>query len=233
VEEHEMTTQKTFKRRVRDRMDKTGESYTAARRMLIAAGDRPEPVAVDWKPPVSDEAMTNATGHGWDRWFGLLDAWGGTGHTHPEIARWLSDEHGVPPWWTQSITVGYEQARGMRAPGQHVDGWSVTATKTIGVPVERLFEAFADDDLRERWLPAADLRLRTATAPKSARYDWEDGSTRVMVGFIRVSDDKSTVAIEHARLPDADTADEMKAWWRERVAALKPLLEKNMAGRER
>ena len=31
-----MTTQKTFKRRVRDRMAKTGESYTAARRQLIA-----------------------------------------------------------------------------------------------------------------------------------------------------------------------------------------------------
>ena len=224
-----MTTQKTFKRRVRDRMAKTGESYTAARRMLIASGDRPEPTIVDWTPPVSDEAMTNATGHGWEHWFGVLDAWGGTGHTHPEIARWLSDEHGVPPWWTQSITVGYEQARGMRAPGQHVDGWAVTATKTIAVPVERLFEAFADDDLRERWLSGADLRLRTATVPKTARYDWEDGSTRVNVGFLRVSDEKSTVAIEHARLPDADTADEMKAWWRSRVAALKPLLENGSA----
>jgi hypothetical protein len=38
----EMTRQKTFKRRLRARMEKTGESYTAARRMLIAAGARPE-----------------------------------------------------------------------------------------------------------------------------------------------------------------------------------------------
>src|SRR3954451_19364691 len=226
---NDMTTQKSFKRRVRKRMAKTGESYTTARRMLIAAGDRPEPVQIDWTPPVSEEAMTNATGHGWDHWFGLLDAWGGTSRTHPEIARWLSEEHGVPPWWTQSVTVGYEQARGMRAPGQHADGWAVTATKTVGVPVHRLFEAFADDGFRERWLPGAELRLRTATAPKSARYDWEDGSTRVNVGFIAVSGDKSTVAVEHARLPDADTAGEMKAWWRERVAALKSLLEHETA----
>ena len=220
-----MTTQKTFKRRVRARMAKTGESYTTARRMLIANGDRPEPAAVDWTPSVSDEAMTNATGQGWDHWFRMLDDWGGTAHTHPEIARWLSSEHDVPPWWTQSITVGYEQARGMRAPGQHVDGWSVTATKTVRVPVERLFDAFTDDGFRERWLPGADLRLRTKTAPKSARYDWEDGSTRVLVGFIRVADAKATVAVEHARLPDADTADEMKAWWRGRVAALREILE--------
>ncbi len=31
-----MTQQKTFKRRVRARMAKTGESYTAARRQLLA-----------------------------------------------------------------------------------------------------------------------------------------------------------------------------------------------------
>ena len=36
-----MTRQRTFKRLVRARMAKTGESYTAARRMLIAAGDQP------------------------------------------------------------------------------------------------------------------------------------------------------------------------------------------------
>lgn len=225
-----MTAGKTFKRRVRARMAKTGESYTTARRMLIAAGDRPEPVRVDWTPPVSDETLTNATGHDWVHWFSLLDGWGATAHTHAEMARWLSDEHGVPGWWSQSVTVGYEQARGLRVPGQHADGFSVSATKTIEVPVEVLFDWFVDDTLRERWLPGADLRVRTATRPKTARYDWEDGSTRVAVGFNRLGDDKSQIAIEHSRLPDADTADEMKAWWRERVAALKPLLEAETRG---
>jgi hypothetical protein len=36
-----MTKQKTFKRSIRARMQKTGESYTAARRQLIAADQRP------------------------------------------------------------------------------------------------------------------------------------------------------------------------------------------------
>ena len=220
-----MTTQKTFKRRVRARMAKTGESYTTARRMLIAAGDRPEPVEVDWTPPVSDDALTSATGHDWRFWFRLMDDWGATAHTHTEMARWLVAEHGVPGWWSQSITVGYEQARGLRVPGQHADGFAVSASKTVAVPVEELFDAFVDDELRERWLPGADLRLRTSTRPKTARYDWEDGSTRVAVGFTRVGDDRSQIAIEHSRLPDADTADEMKSWWRDCVAALKTQLE--------
>jgi hypothetical protein len=220
-----MTKQKTFKRRVRARMTKTGESYTAARRMLIAAGERPEAATATFQPPMSDEKVGEATGRIWEQWFVLLDAWNATSRSHTEIARWLTAEHGVAGWWAQSITVAYEQARGLRAPGQRPDGWSVSATKTIAVPVERLFDAFEDGALRERWLPGADLRLRTATAPRSARYDWEDGSTRVVVSFESLAEAKSRVALAHERLPDVDTYDEMKAWWRGRLAALKPLLE--------
>ena len=220
-----MTRQKTFKRRVRARMAKTGESYTAARRMLIAKGERPEAPTAKFEPPTSEAAITKATGRGWQQWFELLDEWGAASRPHPEIARWLAADHRVSGWWAQSITVGYEQARGLRAPGQHPAGWAVSASKTVAVPVERLFEAFEDEAVRERWLPGAEMRLRTATAPRSARYDWEDGSTRLSVGFTKLAEVKSKVDIQHERLPDADAADEMKAWWRERVAALKRLLE--------
>jgi Domain of unknown function (DUF4287) len=220
-----MTRQKTFKRKVRARMQKTGESYTAARRRLIAAGERPEAEAAEFEPPMSDDAIRERTGRGWDEWFALLDAWEAASRPHPDVARWLRDEHGVDGWSAQSVTVGYERARGLRAPGQRPDGWSVTASKTVAVPVERLYAAFGDDGLRERWLPGAELHVRTASPPKSARYDWEDGSTRVIVGFYAKGDGKSQVALEHARLPDADTAEEMKFWWRERVGALKEMLE--------
>jgi hypothetical protein len=220
-----MTKQRTFKRRVRERMAKTGESYTAARRMLIANGDRPESAAVEFKPPVADERMIEATGRGWQAWFEILDGWNATSHNHTEIARWLMDEHDVPGWYSQSLTVGYEQARGLRAPGQRPDGFAVGATRTVAVPVERLFDAFNDEALRERWLPGADLRVRTATAPRTARYDWEDGSTRVIVGFDAAGDAKSRVALSHERLPDADTAEEMKSWWRQRLTELKARLE--------
>ena len=220
-----MTRQKTFKRKVRARMQKTGESYTAARRRLIAAGERPEAEAAEFEPPMSDDAIRERTGRGWDEWFTLLDAWEAASRPHPDVARWLRDEHGVDGWSAQSVTVGYERARGLRAPGQRPDGWSVTASKTVAVPVERLYAAFGDDGLRERWLPGAELHVRTASPPKSARYDWEDGSTRVIVGFYAKGDGRSQVALEHARLPDADTAEEMKSWWRERVGALKEMLE--------
>jgi hypothetical protein len=226
-----MTRQKTFKRRVRERMAKTGESYTAARRMLIAKGDRPDIPIRPFEPPVAEARVVEATGRGWEAWFEALDEWEAASRSHTEIARWLRDEHGVESWYSQSITVGYEQARGLRAPGQRADGFAVSASRTIAVPVERLFEAFEDEGLRERWLPGAELHLRTATAPRSARYEWEDGSTRVNVGFEGTGESKSRVALSHERLPDADAADEMKAWWRERLTALKAQLEEASPGR--
>ena len=220
-----MTQQRTFKRRVRARMAKTGESYTAARRMLIAAGEVPDAAPAVVEEAVSDEAVARATGHPREHWFGVLDAWGATSRTHAQIARRLMDEHAVPGWWAQSVTVSYERARGMRAPGQHADGFAATATRTVAVPAERLYAAMTDAAERERWLPGAGLRLRTTTAPRTARYDWEDGSTRVVVGFDALGEDKSRIAISHERLPDADTHEAMKAYWRERLSALKALLE--------
>jgi hypothetical protein len=206
-------------------MAKTGESYTAARRMLIAHGDRPDGPIPEFEPPVAEERVVAATGRGWQAWFETLDAWEAASRSHTEIARWLREEQGVDGWYSQSITVGYERARGLRAPGERPDGFAVGASRTIAVPVQELFDAFTDEGLRERWLPGADLRVRTATAPRSARYDWEDGSTRVIVGFEDVGEAKSRVALSHERLPDADAADEMKSWWRERLGALKTQLE--------
>lgn len=220
-----MTQQKTFKRRVRARMAKTGESYTAARRILIAQGHRPEPQLADFRPPVTEERLVGTTGRGWLDWLALLDEWGARDHNHKEIAQHLMTVHEVPGWYAQSITVGYERARGMRAVGQHADGFAITATRTVATPVERLFTAFTDAEERERWLPGADMRERTATAPKSARYDWEDGTTRVIAGFERLVDGRSRIALAHERLPDADAADAMKGWWRDRLGALKAMLE--------
>jgi Domain of unknown function (DUF4287) len=218
-----MTRQRSFKRLVRLRMEKTSERYAAARAALLAAE---EPKTTEAPTlTVSDEVIRRRTGRGWEEWFDLLDDSGAIAKPHKEIARWLQSEHGLDGWSAQSVTVSYERARGRRAVGEHADGFAITASKTVAVPVDRLYDAFVDESLRERWLPDGRLRERTATKPKSARFDWDDGETRVVVGFIAKGDAKSVVAIEHARLPDAAEADRMKAFWRERVAALKEVLE--------
>jgi uncharacterized protein YndB with AHSA1/START domain len=224
-----MTKQKSFKGRVRARMDKTSESYTTARRQLLAKAGPAAPTPADApgaRRPYSDEVIRANTGRTWDEWFALLDAWGAAARPHPEIARWVVEEHGVGGWWAQGVTVAYEQARGLRAPGQRRGGlFEVNASRTVAVPVDRLYEAFADRALRERWLPGATVEVRRAQPAKSIRADWEDGSTRLVIAFSARGDTRSQVALVHERVPDAGTADKLKAFWRERMAALKQFLE--------
>jgi uncharacterized protein YndB with AHSA1/START domain len=95
----------------------------------------------------------------------------------------------------------------------------------VAVPVERLYDAFVDETLRRGWLPDAELRERVANRPKGARFDWGDGTTRVVVGFEAKGEAKSMLALQHEKLADAEEADQMKAFWRERVSALKEMLE--------
>jgi uncharacterized protein YndB with AHSA1/START domain len=174
----------------------------------------------------SDEAVRGATGRSYEGWFRLLDEADMASHRHGEIASELTDRHGVDHWWAQTITVGYERARGLRPAHGGRDGlFSISASRTLDVPVERLFEAFTDEALRERWLPGGELRERTSQPGKSARFDWGDGATRVNVGFEPKGDARSQVTVAHERLPDAEAAEEMKHHWRERLSALKALLE--------
>jgi hypothetical protein len=200
-----MTRQKSFKRLVRARMEKTGESYTAARAMLLAA-DEPD----GWLA-TSDERIRERTGRGWEEWFDRIDAWGEL--THREIARRIAAELNIDPlaWNAQAITMSYERTRGGRQPGQRDDGFAVTATKTLPVPVEQLFDAF---------LAQGELSERTSTRPQSARFDWAGGESRVNATFVAKGEASSTVSVEHRRLADPDEAERMKAFWRKRLMQL-------------
>ena len=243
-----MPTQKVFKHRVRARMSKTGESYAAARRQLLLKAKDPadpalaeptateptsvDPPAVDAPEPAldvelltSDDAMRRSTGKGHDAWFALLDEWGATTHTHTEIATWLRETHGVAGWWAQNVTVNYERARGMREPHQMAGGYSVSVTRTIATAPARALAAFTSTALRERWLPDARMRQRATRATLTARFDWSEPSSRVVVNIVPRGDDKAVVAVAHEQLPDAASADRLKVAWRGWLGELKAFLE--------
>jgi len=190
------------------------------------AADRTERAERPADPkPRTSEGVRRGTGRDRDEWFALLDAWGAADRQYREIAAWLTGEHGVSKWWAQKLTVEYEQARGLRAPGVRPGGtFTVGASKTVAVPVERLFASFVDAKQRKRWLPGVALRKRASQPGRPARFDRDD-ATRIQVDFTAKGEAKSQAAVQHERLPDAQAAEEAKAYWRERLAALKALLE--------
>ncbi|MDQ3150159.1 MAG: hypothetical protein M3Q38_09600 [Chloroflexota bacterium] len=225
-----MTTQKTLKRRVHARAAKTGESYTAARAQLLRKADPPAPAP---EPPpetmaltgMTDSAMVRGSGKPLGEWLAILDAWGARERKHPDTARWLVSEHGIGGWWAQSVTVGYEKARGMRAVHQAPGGFAVSVSRTIAASADRISDAFTDPTLRVEWFPDAPISVRTANRGRSARFDWDDPPSRVGYNLFPKDGGRILLALGHEKLPDAEAADRVKLMWRERLTALKDLLE--------
>jgi uncharacterized protein YndB with AHSA1/START domain len=173
------------------------------------------------------ETVKKATGRTQDQWYSLLDRWGAPGRPYKELSSFLMEKHGVSRWWAQKLIVEYEQDRGIRDPGVRRNGtFEVGASKTVSVPATRLLGAFVDPRQRKRWLTGGGLRLLDSDDPRSARFAWDAGSSRVAVTVTPKQRSKATVSIVHDRLNDPKQAQSMKAFWRERLTDLKTDLER-------
>jgi hypothetical protein len=222
-----MTRNKDLKRLVRTRMKKTGEAYTTARAQITR---KSSPAAVPKTKDyatlagMSDTVIKEKTGCTWERWVKSLDHHGAEQMSHRDIAMLVSEKYKVPSWWTQTVTVGYERIKGLRARGQRRDGtYEASKSRTFNVPVTKLFDAWKDANIRKRWLDEAGVKVRTATSPKSMRLGWGDG-TIIAVGFYPKGKTKSSVAVQHTKLPDRETANRLKQYWSERFDALSDAL---------
>lgn len=219
-----MPANKDFKHLVRARMQKTGESFTAARLQLLTKKKSAAP-SPDYAKlaGMRDAALQANTGHTWAEWVGLLDRVKAHTWPHPEIARHVHETHAVPGWWTQAVTVGYERIKGLRAVGQRRDGgFEANKSKTFALPLTRLFRAFSDRRTREKWLPGVALTVRSTTPGKYMRLNWPDG-TLVQLGFSSKGRGKSQVAVQHGKLPDKAAVIRVKEFWAERLARLAEL----------
>jgi hypothetical protein len=234
-----MPTNSDFKRLVRARMAKTGEAYTAARAKLLSKSTRTVSSPPPQSPPpppeasrslaklagMSDAAVEKATGCPWDQWVFALDRAGAQDWSHRAIAEHVQSAYKVPDWWAQTVTVGYERIKGIREIGQRRSGtFEANKSKTIKTTAAAASRAFTDGRIRRKWLPDVTPVVKKATAGKSVRMTWSDG-TPVEVWLVEKTGGKVGVQIQHRKLPGRAEADRLKAFWAERLAALNALLQ--------
>lgn len=180
---------------------------------------------------MSDAAVEAKTGCRWEKWVYVLDRVKAHEWEHREIAEHLHTTYRVGEWWCQMVTVGYERIKGLRAIGQRRSGaWEAGRSRTLAVPVARLFAAWHDPKQRRRWLPEPKLVVRTATPDRSLRITWPDG-TSVECWFTAKGPARSSVAVTHTRLASPADAERRKAYWGERLDALGEWLGGKGAGR--
>lgn len=239
-----MTLQKKLKRAVRARSQKTGESYTAARRQLLLARDKrvdapavvpdvsatPAKPAPQFKGGVTEESARQKTGHGLDHWFAVLDAFGAMDKGHTATAAYLYKEHGVPGWYAQGITLAFERARGLRVPNQTCDGtFQVSVSKTMSAAVAEVAEALRSAERRALWLQGADIALVNAldaafkgkkpreVKTKGSNYAWLRfpwDGRAVTIYITGKPNGRTSVVADNIDLTDAAQVEQRRAQWR-------------------
>ncbi|MBI5762728.1 MAG: hypothetical protein HZA51_04300 [Planctomycetes bacterium] len=172
---------------------------------------------------ISDEAVIKATGKSWAQWIALLNKAGCKTMTHKEIVAVVHTKHGVGPWWQQMVTVGYEQAVGLRKKHETPKGFQVGRSKTVAVPTATLFRAWADAKTRATWLKATGFTIRKATRNKSIRISWKDG-TNVEIMFYSKGAGKCMVTVQHNKLRTAAAGAAMKRFWGEQLERMQRVL---------
>ena len=176
------------------------------------------------KPKVSDEAVRRATGRDWAEWCQLLDSEGARDMAHPDIASLVHDKFKAPPWWSQMVSVGYEQIRGLRVLHQKGAAFEISRSKTFAAPVARVYRAWTSAADRKRWLSDPEIDVTRATANKSVRFAWVDGKTRAEASFVDKGD-KTAVTVAHFKLGSATAASRMKVYWGRQLENLSAHLE--------
>ena len=213
-----MTSQETFKRRIRERMAKTGERYTAARRVLVTqASTRRRTWASE--PEMPEDKVREATGRGWDDWCDVIEAWDGRSKGHTAIARHLADAYDMNSWWAQGVTIGYERITGLRVLHQMTDGsFAASKSKTLDIDVTMLRELLIDDEARRDLIVGYDTVLRSKPTSKALRIGFEEGSA--LFSFDAAANGRTRITVTQEKLTSAEAADRWRFYWTDWLDAL-------------
>ena len=201
---------------------------------------------------VSSESVREATGRGWREWLEALDAAGAADWGHQEIVAYLERAHPEVSsgWWRQSITVGYEQARGKRVVGQTADtGFQVGVQRSVVATVTQVWELITSRP--ELWLGegvcvsfdqgeqyevppghgalGASGEVRVIKPGDRLRMTWQPADwpapATLQLTLSKSGSGKAAIHIHLEKLPDADTREAMRKYWREaleRIATAAP-----------
>jgi hypothetical protein len=177
---------------------------------------------------MSDATVKAKTKKDWAGWFGTLDRAGADKLAHAAIAEILSQQHGIPGWWSQTITVEYERARGLRARHQTANGFQVAISKTIPARLATVYAAAANAARRRRWFPRGAFAPSSQTKNKYLRGSWNE-TARLELGFLAKGEGKTQIAVGVTKLASKADVEAQRTIWKKAFAVLADTLGKEMS----
>jgi hypothetical protein len=192
----------------------------AARSSKIPAKSAAKSDGDDRHAGIGSDKVAKRTGRGWREWFALLDAAKASEWKHAAIARWLATQKRLAGWWSQMVTVAYEQARGKRVRHQTASGFNVTCTKTIDASAATLWDALVEPRRRARWLQGTKLAIRTRAKPRRLRAALAGGPAIVEFRLAPKGARRCAITADVMKLPDAKAVAAHKRLWTAAFARL-------------
>lgn len=172
--------------------------------------------------PSNIKAIEATTGRSWEAWVNYLDSVNAKQLTHREIADKaygeLRDVRINRGWWSQSIAVAYEQQIGRRSPGQRSDGsYEVAVNKTFAGTIDSALDAWLELTKNRAEFSSVPI-VRQATLTKTEKWrHWRvvlSDNTRITASIHAVQQNKAILTITHAKLNDAETMEQWRAFWK-------------------
>jgi len=176
---------------------------------------------------ISDESVKKATGKTWYEWFSILNKAGAKKMEHKTVAELLYKRYGLSLWWSQMVTVQFEQEIKGRKRHETATGYQISKSITLDSSIAKIFHSINSPIKRVIWLKDPGIIITKSNKDKSIRAKWVDGKTNIEVQLYLKDDFKIQVVVQHNKLNSAKEAEQIKKYWGKQLNNLKKYLEKS------
>ncbi len=183
---------------------------------------------------ISEQAVTDATGEGWEHWFALLGEHGAADLGHKEIVSLLGENGVESAWWRQNITNEFEKSIGRRVEGSTVDAeFQVGVRRTADLSLADTWKLVTSPEGMREWLgvegPLPSEVGESIDAPDGGRYELRsihpeqririrhheaDGEESTIQLTLTPAKTGTTIGFHHENLPHAEAREEKRGHWR-------------------
>jgi len=175
---------------------------------------------------ISDESAIKSTGKSWNEWFSILNKAGAKKMDHKDIAEYLSKKQNVHAWWSQMVTVQYEQEIKGRKRHETTSGYQISKSKTLSFSTSKVFSVVQYPALRKSWLKNPNFSITKSTKNKSIRGKWVDGKTNIEFQFYPKDKTKTQLVVQHSKISSLKEAEKLKKYWEKNLNSLENKLSK-------
>lgn len=175
---------------------------------------------------ISDDAVKKSTGKIWKDWYSVLNKAGAKKMEHKEVAKLLHEKYSLSGWWSQMVTVQYEQDVKGRKKHEKPEGYQISKSITLSTPVTKIYNTINSPLKRILWLKDTAITITKSTKNKSIRGKWVDGKTNIEFQFYQKDKTKTQLVIQHSKISSEKEAEKLKKYWERNLNNIKNFLEK-------